>query len=75
MKKIQMVDLRSQYVKIKDEIDQSVQEVIDSCAFINGPAVKSFQSDLENYLDIKHVIPCANGSCDPKLIVFVCLRI
>lgn len=57
-----MVDLRSQYLKIKDEIDQSVQEVIDSCAFINGPAVKSFQADLEKYLDIKHVIPCANGT-------------
>ena len=62
MKKIQMVDLRSQYLKIKDEIDQSVQEVIDSCAFINGPAVKTFQADLEKYLGVKHVIPCANGT-------------
>jgi len=62
MKKIQMVDLRSQYLKIKDEIDQSVQEVIDSCTFINGPAVKSFQADLEKYLGVKHVIPCANGT-------------
>lgn len=62
MKKIQMVDLRSQYLKIKDEVDSSIQEVIDSCAFINGPAVKNFQSELEDYLDVKHVIPCANGT-------------
>jgi dTDP-4-amino-4,6-dideoxygalactose transaminase len=62
MKKIQMVDLRSQYLKIKPEIDRNLQEVIDSCAFINGPAVKTFQQDLEKYLTIKHVIPCANGT-------------
>jgi len=62
MKKIQMVDLQSQYLAIKTEIDQAVQEVIDSCAFINGPAVKNFQTDLENYLGVKHVIPCANGT-------------
>lgn len=62
MKKIQMVDLRSQYLKIKDEIDAGIQEVIDSCAFVNGPAVKGFQADLEKYLGVKHVIPCANGT-------------
>ncbi|MDT8393772.1 MAG: DegT/DnrJ/EryC1/StrS family aminotransferase [Bacteroidales bacterium] len=62
MKKIQMVDLRSQYLRIKDEIDTGIQEVIDSCAFINGPAVKAFQAELEDYLDVKHVIPCANGT-------------
>ena len=62
MKKIQMVDLRSQYLKIKEEIDTGIQEVIDSCAFVNGPAVKGFQSDLEQYLGVKHVIPCANGT-------------
>ena len=62
MKKIQMVDLRSQYLKIKDEIDAGIQEVIDSCAFVNGPAVKGFQSDMESYLGAKHVIPCANGT-------------
>lgn len=62
MKKIQMVDLRSQYLRIKDEIDAGIQEVIDSCAFINGPAVKAFQAELEDYLDVKHVIPCANGT-------------
>ncbi len=62
MKKIQMVDLKSQYQKIKGEIDSSIQEVIDSTAFINGPAVKQFQEDLEKYLNVKHVIPCSNGT-------------
>ncbi|MFZ4521677.1 MAG: DegT/DnrJ/EryC1/StrS family aminotransferase [Bacteroidales bacterium] len=62
MKKLQMVDLRSQYLNIKAEIDKGIQEVIDSCAFINGPAVQSFQKSLEQYLGVKHVIPCANGT-------------
>ncbi len=62
MKKIQMVDLQSQYQKIQPEIDEAINEVIASAAFINGPEVKRFQSDLEAYLDIKHVIPCANGT-------------
>lgn len=61
-KKIQMVDLKGQYLKIKSEIDAGIQEVIDSTAFINGPAVKEFQKDLESYLKVKHVIPCANGT-------------
>lgn len=62
MKRIAMVDLKSQYEKIKPEIDQAIQEVIESTAFINGPAVKNFQKDLETYLGVKHVIPCANGT-------------
>ncbi|RUA07039.1 MAG: transcriptional regulator [Flavobacteriia bacterium] len=62
MKKIQMVDLQSQYQKIKPEIDKAVTEVISSAAFINGPEVKQFQSDLETYLNVKNVIPCANGT-------------
>jgi len=62
MKKIQMVDLQSQYYKIKAEVDNAVLNVIDSAMFINGPEVKSFQTELEQYLDIKHVIPCANGT-------------
>lgn len=62
MKKIQMVDLHSQYLNIKSEIDKGIQDVIDTCAFINGPAVKGFQEDLEKYLGVKHVIPCANGT-------------
>jgi len=57
-----MVDLKGQYIKIKEEIDSSVAKVIDSTAFINGPSVKSFQANLENYLKVKHVIPCANGT-------------
>lgn len=61
-KKIQMVDLKGQYQKIKSEVDAGIQEVIDSTAFINGPAVKAFQFDLEQYLQVKHVIPCANGT-------------
>ncbi|GAF74817.1 unnamed protein product, partial [marine sediment metagenome] len=62
MNEIRMVDLLSQYRKIKPEIDQSIQQVIESTAFINGPEVKSFQKDLENYLGIKHVITCGNGT-------------
>ena len=57
-----MVDVHSQYLKIKDEIDAGIQEVIDSCAFINGPKVKEFKSSLEAYLDVNYVIPCANGT-------------
>ena len=60
--KIQMVDLKGQYQKIKTEVDAAMNEVISSASFINGPAVKEFQSDLETYLNIKHVIPCANGT-------------
>ncbi|MBC8304014.1 MAG: DegT/DnrJ/EryC1/StrS family aminotransferase [Pelagibacterales bacterium] len=62
MKKIQMVDLQSQYKQLKDKIDNSVINVIEDATFINGPSVKSFQKNLENYLDVKHVIPCANGT-------------
>ena len=62
MKKIQMVDLQSQYYKIKADVDNAMLGVMNSAAFINGPEVKSFQSELEQYLDVKHVIPCANGT-------------
>lgn len=62
MKKIQMVDLKSQYLNMKEEIDKAVLNVIESTAFINGPAVKNFQENLERYLGVKHVIPCANGT-------------
>lgn len=57
-----MVDLKGQYAKIKNEIDAGIQQVIDTTAFINGPQVKQFQSNFENYLNVKHVIPCANGT-------------
>ncbi|SFD80518.1 dTDP-4-amino-4,6-dideoxygalactose transaminase [Chitinophaga sp. CF118] len=59
---IQMVDLRSQYLKIKDEVDEAVLNCIDSAAFINGPSVNEFVSDLARYIDCRHVIPCANGT-------------
>ena len=62
MKKIQMVDLKSQYEKIKNEIDKSIINVIESTAFINGPEVNNFQLEFEKYLNVKHVIPCANGT-------------
>ncbi len=57
-----MVDLVSQYYKIKPEVDNAMLNVLDSASFINGPEVKFFQSELESYLDIPHVIPCANGT-------------
>ena len=57
-----MVDLKGQYEHIKDQVNQSVLEVIDSTAFINGPEVQQFQKELEEYLNVKHVIPCANGT-------------
>ncbi|MFO8087957.1 MAG: DegT/DnrJ/EryC1/StrS family aminotransferase [Bacteroidales bacterium] len=62
MREIRMVDLKGQYEKIKPEIDQAMNEVIESTAFINGPAVKHFATNLENYLGVKHVIPCGNGT-------------
>ncbi|MES2627523.1 MAG: DegT/DnrJ/EryC1/StrS family aminotransferase [Bacteroidota bacterium] len=62
MQNLQMVDLKGQYQKIQEEIDQAVLDVIRSTAYINGPEVKSFQSELEEYLGSKHVIPCANGT-------------
>ncbi|WP_406684969.1 DegT/DnrJ/EryC1/StrS family aminotransferase [Seonamhaeicola sp. MEBiC1930] len=62
MKKIQMVDLKGQYSGIKDVVNPSIQEVIETTSFINGPKVHEFQKNLENYLGVKHVIPCANGT-------------
>jgi UDP-2-acetamido-2-deoxy-ribo-hexuluronate aminotransferase len=59
---IQTVDLKGQYIKIKSQIDKAILDVIDSTAFIKGPEIKAFQEDLENYLDVKHVIPCGNGT-------------
>ncbi|WP_040506461.1 DegT/DnrJ/EryC1/StrS family aminotransferase [Gillisia limnaea] len=62
MKKIQMVDLKGQYASIKDQIQNSLDEIMETSAFINGPEVQKFQKELEEYLDVKHVIPCANGT-------------
>ena len=57
-----MVDLKGQYAGIKDVVNRSIQEVIENTSFINGPKVHEFQKNLETYLGVKHVIPCANGT-------------
>ena len=57
-----MVDLKRQYDRIKDQVNASIQEVLDTTTYINGPQVHAFQKNLENYLECKHVIPCANGT-------------
>ncbi len=57
-----MVDLKGQYQDIKHSVDKAIQKVIDEASFINGPKVMEFQTNLENYLGVKHVIPCANGT-------------
>ncbi|MBQ6791318.1 MAG: DegT/DnrJ/EryC1/StrS family aminotransferase [Paludibacteraceae bacterium] len=62
MRKIQMVDLQSQYAKIKQDIDAGIQQVLDSAAFIKGPKVAEFQEHLEAYTGAKHVIPVGNGT-------------
>lgn len=62
MIKHNMVDLVGQYNKIKKEVDESIMEILSNASFINGPAVHRFQKNLENYLGVKHVIPCANGT-------------
>ncbi|WP_405227386.1 DegT/DnrJ/EryC1/StrS family aminotransferase [Dokdonia sp. Asnod1-B02] len=62
MKKIQMVDLKGQYAQIKERVDSSIMEVIENTAFVNGPEVHAFQKELEEYLGVKNVIPCANGT-------------
>jgi UDP-2-acetamido-2-deoxy-ribo-hexuluronate aminotransferase len=62
MKKIQMVDLQGQYQQIKETVNASIKEVLNTSAYINGPLVHEFQADLEKYLGVKHVIPCANGT-------------
>lgn len=62
METIQMVDLKSQYEKIKEEVNAGIQQVIDTTTFIKGGKVNDFQKNLENYLDVKHVIPVGNGT-------------
>ncbi|SRX54199.1 UDP-2-acetamido-2-deoxy-3-oxo-D-glucuronate aminotransferase [Aequorivita sp. CIP111184] len=57
-----MVDLKGQYENIKERVDSSIMNVIETTAFVNGPEVHEFQKELEHYLDVKHVIPCANGT-------------
>lgn len=62
MRQIQMVDTQTQYQKIKNEVDLAIKEVIDSSAFINGKIVQEFALNLAKYLDVKYLIPCANGT-------------
>ena len=68
----QMVDLKGQYKKIKKAVNVSIQETLDGTAFIKGPKVATFQANLEAYLGVKHVIPCANGT-DALQIAFMAL--
>ena len=62
MNNISMVDLQGQYRQIKSEVDQAIQDVIDKASFIKGPDVKAFETELAQYLGVKHVIACANGT-------------
>jgi len=62
MKKIEMVDLRTQYERLKADIDNGVAGVINSTAFIKGPDVGLFEEELQRYLGVRHVISCANGT-------------
>jgi len=67
--KIQMVDVKNQYLRIKEEVDSGIQEVIDSTSFINGAAVKKFKQNLEEYLQAECVIPCGNGTDALQLVM------
>ena len=62
MRKIQMVDTKNQYLAIQKEVDEAIHEVLDSASYINGKVVTNFSQHLGNYLNVKHVIPCANGT-------------
>lgn len=62
MDKIQMVDLHRQYLRLRPELDPAMQEVMDTCAFINGPQVQRFASHLSSCLEVPYVIPCGNGT-------------
>jgi len=62
MENIQMVDLKGQYLRIKSQVDEGIMEVLMETSYINGPQVHLFKNNLEKYLDVKKVIPCANGT-------------
>ena len=62
MKPIQMVDTKTQYLKIKSQVDTAIMEVLESAAYINGKAVTDFTQHLNEYVGSKHTIPCANGT-------------
>jgi dTDP-4-amino-4,6-dideoxygalactose transaminase len=69
MKEIQMVDLKSQYIRLSPEIDQAIKSVLESTAFIKGPDVRLFEEELQKYMGVKHVISCANGTDALQLAV------
>jgi aspartate/methionine/tyrosine aminotransferase len=62
MRKIQMVDTKTQYLAIKEEVDQAIASVLDSAAYINGKAVQDFSKNLGTYLGVDYTVPCANGT-------------
>jgi UDP-2-acetamido-2-deoxy-ribo-hexuluronate aminotransferase len=62
MRPIQMVDLKGQYAKIKDQVDRAILDVLETTAFINGKQVTDFSQNLSHYLGIENVVPCANGT-------------
>src|SRR5438045_799923 len=62
MAKIPLVDLQAQYASIKTDVDAAIRSVVDSCAFVGGPAVKQFESAFATFLGAKHVVSCANGT-------------
>ena len=72
MKKIQMVDLLGQYQHIKPEVDKAIQEVIVGSAFINGPDVKAFRTELAEYLNVANVITCGNGTDALQIALMAC---
>jgi UDP-2-acetamido-2-deoxy-ribo-hexuluronate aminotransferase len=74
MRDIQMVDLKAQYERLGDEIDAAIKSVLNSSAFIKGPEVKQFEEALQKYLDVKHVISCANGT-DALQIALMALKL
>ena len=69
---VQMVDLMGQYSKIKNEIDKNIISSIESGRFVNGPIVQQFSKNLSSYLNVRNVIPCANGT-DALQIAFMSL--
>jgi UDP-2-acetamido-2-deoxy-ribo-hexuluronate aminotransferase len=62
MREIQMVDLKTQYKRIRSEVDEAIKSVLNSAAFIKGPEVRLFEKELEEFLGVRHVISCANGT-------------
>lgn len=72
MGSIQMVDLLGQYEKMREEIDEAILNVVRSGAYINGPDVRAFQEELESYLNVEHVVPCANGTDALQIALMAC---